>query len=113
MNKHYGQIVEYIVRRKGISITDLATELNVNRRTLYNCFGNKYLKAQIIHKIGFIIKHDFSKEFAELFTAEDFALIYAPKIASPSAPIREHWKNKYLELLEKYTNVLTANNSPS
>ena len=44
MEKHYGQIVEYLVRKNGYSITDLATELDVNRRSIYNYFQNQFLK---------------------------------------------------------------------
>jgi AcrR family transcriptional regulator len=113
MDKHYGQIVEYIVRRKRISITDLANELNVNRRTVYNCFGNKYLKAEVIHKIGFAIKHDFSKEFAELFTTDEFTLMFAPQTIPSSATVSGQWKDKYLKLLEKYNDILIAKTSVS
>lgn len=112
MEKHYGQVVEYLVRKNGYSITDLAIELNVNRRSIYNYFQNQFLKSDIIFKIGRVIRHDFSKEFPELFTPEDFADSYKqskPAVIT-SMPIdsvvEEIWKDKYLNLLESYNEAL-------
>lgn len=112
MSKHYGQLVEYIVRKKGYSLSDLAKELNINRRTIYNWFQTNDLKRDMIYRIGYIIKHDFSKEFPEIFTTEDFSGIYATKKASnftlstDSEEINKQWMEKYISLLEKYNKAL-------
>ncbi|MBD1363090.1 hypothetical protein IDJ77_04635 [Mucilaginibacter sp. ZT4R22] len=112
MEKHYGQIVEYLVRKNGYSITDLATELDVNRRSIYNYFQNPFLKSDIIFKIGRVIRHDFSKEFPELFTPEDFAYSYKQSklavvaVMPPNNIAEEIWKDKYLNLLESYNEAL-------
>lgn len=111
MEKHYGQIVEYWVRKNGYSITDLATELDVNRRSIYNYFQNKYLKIDIILKIGRVIRHDFSKEFPEYFTPEDFEYGYKGRPVAMFAGAAENdsdenWKDKYLNLLEAYNEAL-------
>ncbi|GGH18300.1 hypothetical protein [Mucilaginibacter phyllosphaerae] len=106
MDKHYGQIVEYVVRKKGYSITDLAKAILVNRRSIYNWFNQKQLKSDIIYRIGYAIKHDFSNEFPELFCTEDFKSVY--KTAKPFIAYHtgEDWKSKYLILLEKYNLML-------
>jgi transcriptional regulator with XRE-family HTH domain len=113
MEKDYGKIVEYIVRKNGYSITELATKLSVNRRSIYNWFNQKDLRTDIIFKIGHIIRHDFSQEFPELFTTEDFKYnIRQPsqeQINLCSANNNENWKDKYIELLEKYNNILISN----
>ncbi|TWR28865.1 hypothetical protein FPZ43_11380 [Mucilaginibacter pallidiroseus] len=113
MEKHYGQIVEFQVRKNGYSLTDLAIELSVNRRTIYNYFENKFLKTEVIFKIGCIIRHDFSIEFPELFTKEDFVLHnnrkhFARQLnrAHSKAIVDDPWKDKYLNLLEAYNQVL-------
>ena len=113
MEKHYGQIVEYQVRKNGYSITDLATDLDVNRRSIYNYFQNQFLKSDIIFKIGRVIRHDFSKEFPEFFTSEDFTPNFKPanlKIVEASLNDNfigeELWKDKYLALLESYNEAL-------
>jgi predicted transcriptional regulator len=120
MEKHYGQIVEYIVRKNGYSITDLATGLNVNRRTIYNYFQNKTVKYDVIYKIGLIVRHDFSKDFPELFTSDQFDINQRqrPVVNSVASATTDstYWQDKYIQLLEAYNTVLTdriAKNSQS
>ncbi|AYL95245.1 hypothetical protein [Mucilaginibacter celer] len=112
MEKHYGQIVEYRVRKNGFCISDLARCTNVNRRSIYNWFNQKKLRSDVILKIGFAIKHDFAQEFPELFESNDFKTIYklpepdAQGIAQFDAHEHQNWKNKYLNLLERYNEML-------
>jgi AcrR family transcriptional regulator len=110
MEKHYGEIVEYYVRKKGVSITELAAGLNVNRRSVYNYFQNKYLKIDIIFNIGVLIRHDFSSEFPELFTSEEFDRktmqnVNNDLVVDPNSD-EEKWKDKYIQLLEVYNETL-------
>lgn len=110
MEKHYGQVVEYIVRRNGYSITDLAEGMDLNRRTLYNYFQSKFLKYDVIHKIGLIVRHDFSKEFPELFKSDQFEIkpVSRPRVSSTVSTDDEYWKDKYIQLLETYNKTLDA-----
>src|SRR6476646_1605583 len=112
MSTHYGQTVEYIVRKNGYSITDLAEGLGVNRRTIYNYFQNKYLKYDIIHKIGMLVRHDFSREFPGIFTSDQFEPNILSKknqdYASNTAADDEYWKDKYIQLLEQYNHLITS-----
>jgi lambda repressor-like predicted transcriptional regulator len=109
-NSHYGQLVEYAVRRRGVSLTDLAANLGVNRRTIYNWFESPYLKNNIIYRIGISINHDFSVEFPQYFTAEMFS---SDKVRASIQPINNdnnssEWKDKYIDLLEKYNSILAS-----
>ena len=112
MEKHYGKIVEYVVRKNGFSITDLAAETFVNRRSIYNWFNQKHLKSDIIYRIGCVIRHDFSNEFPELFHSHEFGVIneikqsYSSGMVSPPNIEDEAWKHKYIMLLEKYNSML-------
>ena len=65
--RHHGKIVEYVVRKKGYNIGDLAKSLNIRRRTLYNLFNQPTLDFYIISQIGEVIRYDFSVEFPEFF----------------------------------------------
>jgi len=113
--KDYGKIVEYIVRKNGYNITELALNLSVNRRSVYNWFNQKELRTDIIFRIGYIIRHDFSQEFPELFTTDDFKNIFnirQPYLAQMVLPFpnnEENWKDRYIDLLEKYNNILINN----
>ncbi|MBS7566826.1 TetR/AcrR family transcriptional regulator [Mucilaginibacter sp. Bleaf8] len=116
MNKHYGQIVEKVIRRDGYSISELARLMNVNRRSIYNWFNKKRLKTEVIYRIGGVLSYDFSKEFPELFRTNEFEyLANNPETSSDNdeqqaeqAPT-DHWKDKYITLLEKYNELLSQN----
>jgi AcrR family transcriptional regulator len=108
MKAHYGNIVEYTVRRNGVNIADLARLLKVNRRSLYNWFADENLKIGYIYKIGIAIRHDFSKEFPELFKKEHFDTIAHAPVPTYYERINQRsddeliWKERYLALLENY-----------
>lgn len=110
MDKHYGQIVELVIRKKGFSISELARLTHMNRRSVYNWFNQKYLKQEIIYQIGIIINHDFSVEFPELFRKEDFNQTRSDLniFSFWESPNPSLWKDKYIELLEKYNNLLRS-----
>ncbi|MBL4678625.1 MAG: helix-turn-helix transcriptional regulator [Mucilaginibacter sp.] len=111
MDKHHGQIIEYIVRKNGYSISDLARNTHVNRRSIYNWFNQKHLKADIIFNIGCVLRHDFSQEFPELFVSDDFKVIskvgqiHLPQVNTTHSE-NEFYKDKYLSLLERYNDLL-------
>ena len=115
MEKHYGQIVENAVRRSGYSLSDLAKELNVNRKTIYNWFTQKKLKSHIIYNVGIAIRHDFSKQFPELFTSDEFRMIpnnqqlYSTFAQQSQDEEEEKWKDQYITLLEIYNDALINN----
>jgi transposase-like protein len=52
MDKHYGQIVELVIRKGGYSISEIARLTLINRKSVYNWFNQKYLKPEIIYRIG-------------------------------------------------------------
>ncbi|MEQ7799380.1 helix-turn-helix transcriptional regulator [Pedobacter sp. ASV1-7] len=114
MNSNVGQVIEQIVREDHVGISDLSRKLHVSRRTIYNWFNQKTLSLDIICKIGNAIKHDFSKEFPE-----DFArLKYNNELNEPLfmsvdfnsnetySDSVSYWMNKYINLLEKYNDLL-------
>ena len=110
---HHGQILERVVRRNGHSISDVARLTNVNRRSVYNWFNQPHLKPEIIYRIGCAIDHDFSVELPHLFTAEDFSKDKKRTVAAVTKeevqedPANKHyWKDKYIDLLERYNELL-------
>jgi lambda repressor-like predicted transcriptional regulator len=108
MSEHHGETIEKVIRREGHSLTDLAIQIGVNRRSVYNWFLQRRLKPEIIVKIGKAIKHDFSVEFPQQFVSADF------EVPLPSAPLMDTtnnekinvWKEKYIDLLERYNFIL-------
>ncbi|QNL52042.1 helix-turn-helix transcriptional regulator [Olivibacter sp. SDN3] len=112
-DKHYGQAIERIIRRNGYSISELARLTNVNRRSIYNWFNQRNLKPEIIFRIGCALKHDFSEEFPELFSEDDFEKVLGTSKDSGNSeeqPLEEnssaYWKDKYIRILEEYNRLL-------
>lgn len=109
--RHYGQIVERIVRRDRMGISEIARRLNVSRRTLYNWFEIEKLNIDVICKIGFVIGYDFSKEFPEEFAnknnyvnGREFA---DNKGADQPKDAIYYWMDRYIQLLEKFNEILS------
>ena len=105
MVKHQGQILEYGIRKAGYNLSELATQLGVNRRTLYNWFLMPTLRVNLIYRVGKIIRHDFSDEFPELSAYSDADIQGKPKIHDEILT-DEPWKDKYIGLLERYNDLL-------
>jgi hypothetical protein len=111
MPLNHGEIIERIIRRNNYPISAIAKLLNVNRRSVYNWFNLPTLRTDIIYQIGHAIKHDFSKEFPELFTPEDFnfeskSSIVAKKQLDIEVEKELIYKEKYLELLERFNKLV-------
>ena len=117
MDKHYGEIIERTIRRNGYSISELARLTKVNRRSIYNWFNQPKFKPDTIFKIGCALKHDFSNEFPELFSAEDFQQAFAnsklinTEILAEEIEKINYWKDKYINLLEEYNHMLAVRSS--
>lgn len=112
MELHNGQIVERIIRRNGHSISELARLTKVNRRSVYNWFNQRHLKPEIIYRIGCVLNYDFSAEFPNLFSRDEFIRQHAPEPRDmiQKTPLDANgftdWKDKYIDLLEKYNRLL-------
>ena len=104
MTTHQGDVIERIIRRQGHSLTDLARLTGVNRRSIYNWFLQQRLKPENIIKLGQAINHDFSQQFPDQFVPEDFVgkTVNVETVAEPL----DQWKEKYIDLLERYNLLL-------
>ncbi|WP_129714894.1 hypothetical protein [Pedobacter sp. SYP-B3415] len=109
-----GEIVELAVRRQNVNISELSRKLNVNRRTMYNWFQQRKLSAELVHTIGRMIQHDFSKDFADEQSIQ--ALNKHVKHTSPASTEENgrpdaiyYWMEKYIQLLEEYKALLQNN----
>jgi transcriptional regulator with XRE-family HTH domain len=109
---HYGHVIERIVRRDRMGISEIARKLDVSRRTLYNWFEMKKLDRNVICKIGAVIGHDFSNEFPEEFSVRNESIhneLYMDVQNGTDAATHDaiyYWMDKYIKLLEKFNTVL-------
>jgi hypothetical protein len=112
MSVDVGQVLERVVRRDSMGISELSRKLNVSRRTIYNWFDQKSLNPEILLKVGHVIGHDFSKELPEAFTNSSHRPhnpYHHPNQNNPTNGDSKSvyfWMDKYIKLLEKYNELL-------
>jgi predicted transcriptional regulator len=107
MKRHLGQIVEDVIRRKELNLTNLATKMNISRGNLYKWFSCEHLRLDVIYGIGHAIDHDFSTEFPDLVAQ------IPVKRQRGAEPLNSeiYYKDKYVDLLEKYRLILERRKS--
>lgn len=111
MKNHHGTVIELMVRRREFNVSKLAKELNVSRRSVYNYFQSDTIKPDIIFSIGKIIGYDFSKDLPELLFFQEIEKkidLTANSVNTEpySVSNRDLYKLKYIDLLERYNNLL-------
>ncbi|WP_316808012.1 hypothetical protein [Pedobacter agri] len=113
MSLNVGQVLERVVRQDRMGISELSRKLSVSRRTIYNWFDQKSLSPEIIWKVGAVIGHDFSVELPETFTKhgnrlhEVFDAYQRNDSNKADTNSVYFWMNKYIQLLEKYNELLS------
>ena len=112
MSLDIGQVLERVVRRDCIGISELSRKLNVSRRTIYNWFDQKTLNPEILLKVGHVLGHDFSKELPEAFANSSHrphnTYNHPNQDNSTNGDNKSvyFWMDKYIKLLEKYNELL-------
>lgn len=111
--QHKGEIIEKAVRESGHSITKLAVKMGKRRRWVYQIFDSASVPIDYIMEIGKIIHHDFSQDIKgiKLYVNDmTISTLEEPRFTGKaSSDEAEHWKGKYMDLLEKYNELLTKN----
>ena len=105
--QHRGEIIREAVYKSGYPITALAKRLGKSRRWMYLIFDNNNVSLDIVMKIGKIIHYDFSQEIKEFTSFSTKINNTFPSVVNEE-PSAEYWKNKYLKLLEDYSELLKA-----
>jgi len=109
---HMGEVLERVIRRDRMGISELARRLNVSRRTMYNWFETERIGIEVIRRIGLIIGHDFSVEFPDEFAkrsefADGESFVDSSGSTEQPATVVYYWMDKYIKLLEKFNTVLS------
>lgn len=105
MAVHRGQILDNAIREKGITFAAAAKRCKISRRTLYNYLENPDLPWQKIIEFEEMLQLDLGKYFTQLrkykHTPQE-----SQKLQEPQEVV--YWRNKYIELLERYALHLEA-----
>lgn len=99
--QHRGEILKKAVKESGYSITKLAKRINKSRQHIYNLFLNPDVNPDTLVEIGKVIGHDFTSEI-NFFQGFEEPRIKYNKLNEEVL----HWKNRYINLLEKYNALL-------
>lgn len=97
IKKSQGKMLEEILERRGIKIVELAKQLNVNRRTIYNWFERETLKENLIHRISDSISINLFQEYPEVFGVDKNLISQSEK-----QELTNEYIIKYNRLLEAY-----------
>ena len=108
MKKHVGKQLEDAVRASEWSITALAQKLNLSRKTIYNYFENPDLEDYIVKRFEHVLHVYILDGNKENGTVNETTPMHHQYSTEGSA---QFWKDKYLDLLEKYTLLLEERNS--
>lgn len=108
----HGQILERLVRRDRMGISELSRKLNVSRRTVYNWFGQDRLHHEVIWQVGSLLGQDLSESFPNVFpksdTSQQIFSEHEGKQSTAGSSSVYFWMNKYISLLEKYNDLLSV-----
>jgi predicted transcriptional regulator len=100
--QHRGEIIRKVIYNSGFTVTEIAVGIGKSRRWMYLMFENSNVSLDIVLQIGKIIHYDFTEEIKEFNSSQKV-------LEKPSLDFdkdAEYWKNKYLQLLEEYNELL-------
>ena len=102
---HRGKILSAAVKQSRYTKVKAAHRANYSRSSYYKHIADPDLDFDILARYGKAIGYDFTEEFPEMpkYILEDPQESY-PKPLTIEQLIRDrdHWKDKYVELLERY-----------
>lgn len=108
MLRHDGEILKKLIGKGDIPISRIAKQMGVDRSTIYRMFDKTDIPIDFLLKIGRVINKDMSPFFPEVIQAiqEPPVNYSSPKSYSELLDERRYWKDKYINILEKYNSLL-------
>jgi len=106
---HRGEILEKIFKDTGLKVTPIARKMGIDRGTIYRHFNEADLSIDYIVKYGKAMKIDMQKYFPEvvdIVSNEDGHLLFEKPSYAELENAVNHWKDKYIQLLERYNDLL-------
>jgi predicted RNase H-like HicB family nuclease len=104
-----GQILATVVEATGLNKEDIANKAGYSRSAYYKHIENPTLDYHIMIAYGKAIRYDFTEEFPDMpkyIMEEPENNFNKPATLEDALQLVERWKDKYLELLEKYNQII-------
>jgi hypothetical protein len=108
-NTHRGEVLKDAVRKVSFKITTLTKRMSISRGTYYNHIEDPELSFELLERYGKILKYDFTADFPEMqkYALEESIETYGPPSTFEEAVNQmAYYKEKYYQLLEKYTHLM-------
>lgn len=109
MKPHRGRILAIAVEATGRNKEEVAEKAGYSRSAYYKHIEIQDLDYSILIAYGKAIQHDFTIELPEMpkYVLQDPIEVYGkPKNLEEAVNIINMWKDKYVELLEKYNRLI-------
>lgn len=58
-NLHIGQLIKSVFDDSGMSISEFARQIHLERTTIYNIFERQSIDAMLLARISLVLKHNF------------------------------------------------------
>lgn len=104
-----GQVLATAVEATGLNKQKVAVKAGYSRSSYYKHIREPLLGYHILIAYGRAIKHDFTEEFPDMpkYVLEDPEENYGKPVSIEEVTRqRDQWKDKYLELLERYNYLI-------
>ena len=101
-----------MVEATGLNKEEVAVKAGYSRSSYYKHIDNPDLDFHILIAYGRAMKHDFTDEFPEMprYLLQDPEEPYPqPLTLDEAIRQRDYWKDKYIEMLEKYNRLMEEN----
>jgi hypothetical protein len=106
---HRGQILQTAVDATRLKKEDVAEKAGYSRASYYKHVQEPELDYHILAAYGKALKYDFTEELPEMpkYVLSEPDESYGKALSLDEAlRQRDHWRDKYLELLEKYNGLI-------
>lgn len=108
MLKHKGETLRSLVDKSSLNLSQIAKKIKFSRSTIYRDFEKPDLSLDRLVQYGKVLEIDMSKYFPEILgiTSEPPAGYNSPKSYNELLDEAKYWKDKYIDILEKYNSLL-------
>lgn len=108
-NIHRGEALEEAVKKTRTKVTQLVKRVGVSRGTYYNHIEDPNLGYEILEAYGKVLKYDFTQVIPQMpkYAIADPEESYGKPVTLEEALRRiDYWKDKYIDLLERYSRLI-------
>lgn len=106
---HRGELLQAVISKSDLTIKQITSRAGYSRSSYYNHIADPGLPIDVLIKYGKVLRYDFSADIPEVgkynFTDEVIPRPQ-PKTLQEAIEDRDYWRDKYINLLEKYNSLM-------